>query len=39
MASSNGAMVEVAARMCRDVGRKPATIEQARKILNLGAPS
>src|SRR5688500_8340988 len=35
MASSNGAMVEVAARMCRDVGRKPATIEQARKILNL----
>jgi uncharacterized protein (DUF849 family) len=39
MASSNGAMVEVAARMCRDVGRKPATIEQARKILNLAAPS
>ena len=39
MASSNGAMVEVAARMCRDVGRKPATIEQARKILNLGGAS
>jgi len=39
MASSNGAMVEVATRMCRDVGRKPATIEQARKILNLGEPS
>ena len=39
MASSNGALVEVAARMCRDVGRKPATVEQARKILNLGGPS
>ena len=39
MASSNGEMVEVAARMCRDVGRKPATVEQARKILNLGPPS
>jgi 3-keto-5-aminohexanoate cleavage enzyme len=39
MASSNGAMVEVAARLCRDVGRKPATVEQARKILNLREPS
>ncbi len=39
MASSNAAMVEVAARMCRDVGRKPATVEQARKILNLRDPS
>jgi len=39
MASSNGAMVEVAARMCRDVGRKPATVEQAREILNLRDPS
>jgi 3-keto-5-aminohexanoate cleavage enzyme len=39
MASSNGAMVEVAARMCRDVGRKPATVAQARKILNLREPS
>lgn len=39
LASSNGAMVEVAARMCRDVGRKPATVEQARKILNLREPS
>lgn len=35
MAKSNGEMVEVAARMCRDVGRKPATVEQAREILQL----
>lgn len=39
MATSNGAMVEVAERMCRDVGRKPATVEQAREILNLAAAS
>jgi len=38
MASSNAAMVEVAERMCRDVGRKPASIEQAREILNLAPP-
>jgi uncharacterized protein (DUF849 family) len=36
MAKSNGELVEVAARMCRDVGRKPATVEQAREILSLG---
>ncbi len=35
-ASSNGAMVEIAARMTRDVGREPATVEEARKILKLG---
>ncbi len=35
MASSNGAMVEVAVRMTRDVGREPATVEEARKILHL----
>jgi 3-keto-5-aminohexanoate cleavage enzyme len=39
MARSNGEMVEVAARMCKDIGRKPASIEQAREILNLAAPS
>jgi 3-keto-5-aminohexanoate cleavage enzyme len=39
MASSNGAMVEVAARMTRDVGREPATIEEARKILHLDETS
>lgn len=35
MASSNGAMVEVAARMSRDIGREPATVEEAREILDL----
>lgn len=35
MAKSNGEMVEVAARLCRDVGRKPATVEQAREILGV----
>lgn len=35
MATSNGALVEVAARMCRDVGRTPATPEQAKQILGL----
>ena len=35
MAKSNGELVEVAARMCRDVGRKPASVEEARKILSL----
>jgi uncharacterized protein (DUF849 family) len=35
MARSNGDLVEVAARMVRDVGRKVATIEQAREILGL----
>ena len=34
--SRNGELVEVAARMVRDVGRKPATVEEAREI--LGAP-
>lgn len=36
MATSNGAMVETLARMVRDVGREPATVEQARAILGLG---
>lgn len=35
MARSNGELVEVAARMCRDVGRKVATVEQAKQILSL----
>lgn len=39
MAKSNGELVEVAARLVRDVGRKVATVEEARKILQLGAPS
>jgi 3-keto-5-aminohexanoate cleavage enzyme len=36
-AKSNGELVEVAARMVRDTGRKPATVEQARQILSLDA--
>jgi uncharacterized protein (DUF849 family) len=35
MAASNGAMVEVAVRMCRDMGRRPATVDEARRILSL----
>jgi 3-keto-5-aminohexanoate cleavage enzyme len=37
MAKSNGELIEVAARMTRDVGRRPATVEEARKILQLDA--
>ncbi len=37
MAKSNGALVEVAARLVRDTGRKVATVEEARKILSLDA--
>ena len=36
MAQSNGELVETAVRMVRDVGRRPATVEQARAILSLG---
>jgi uncharacterized protein (DUF849 family) len=36
MAKSNGDLVEVAVRMCRDVGRRPATVDEARQILSLG---
>jgi 3-keto-5-aminohexanoate cleavage enzyme len=35
MAKSNGELVDVAVRMTRDVGRTPATVEEARKILRL----
>ena len=35
MAKSNGELVEVAARMVRDVGRKPATVDEARRMLAL----
>jgi 3-keto-5-aminohexanoate cleavage enzyme len=35
MAKSNGDVVEVAARLVRDTGRKVATVEQARQILSL----
>lgn len=39
MAASNGALVEVAARLCRDIGRRPATPDEARSILGLPARS
>jgi 3-keto-5-aminohexanoate cleavage enzyme len=35
MAQSNAEMVEVATRIVRDVGRRPATVEEAREILAL----
>ena len=38
MASSNGELVEKAVRMARDVGRRPATVEQARAMLSLDHP-
>ena len=37
MAKSNGELVEVAVRLTRDVGRRPATVEEARQILGLRA--
>ncbi len=36
MAKSNGELVDVAVRLCRDTGRRPATVEEARQILSLG---
>ncbi len=35
MAKSNGELVEVAARLCQDTGRKVASLEQARQILQV----
>ena len=35
MATSNGDLVERAVRMARDVGREPATVDQAKEILNI----
>jgi 3-keto-5-aminohexanoate cleavage enzyme len=39
MAKSNAELVTVAMRMVRDVGRKPASVQQAREILGLRAES
>ncbi len=39
MAKSNAELVEVAARLTRDVGRRPATVDEAREILSLGPAS
>src|SRR5437764_8695022 len=38
MARSNGELVEKAVRMARDIGREPATVEEARRMLTLEAP-
>jgi 3-keto-5-aminohexanoate cleavage enzyme len=38
MADGNGPLVEKAARMARDIGREPATVEEARAILKLNRP-
>ena len=37
MAKSNGDLVAKAVRMARDMGREPATVEEARKLLTLDA--
>jgi 3-keto-5-aminohexanoate cleavage enzyme len=37
MARSNGELVDVAVRMVRDVGRRPATVEETREILSLAS--
>ena len=39
MAKSNGELVDTLVRMTRDVGRRPATVEEAREILSLGPSS
>lgn len=39
MAASNGALVDVAVRLVRDIGRRPATVDEARAILGLGGAS
>ena len=36
MAQGNGPLVEKTVRMTRDIGREPATREEARAILGLG---
>jgi uncharacterized protein (DUF849 family) len=38
MAEGNGPLVEKAARMARDAGREPASVEEARTILKLHPP-
>jgi 3-keto-5-aminohexanoate cleavage enzyme len=35
LAAGNGALVERAARLSRDIGREPATVEEARKLFSL----
>ncbi|MDO8518649.1 MAG: 3-keto-5-aminohexanoate cleavage protein [Deltaproteobacteria bacterium] len=35
MAKSNGELVEAAVRICREAGKEPATVPEAKKILNI----
>jgi hypothetical protein len=37
MAKSNGELVEKAVRMARDIGREPATVDEARVLIGLPA--
>jgi len=39
MARSNGELVARARRMCEDVGRRPATVDEARAMLGVPAPA
>lgn len=39
MAESNGTLVERAVRLTRDVGRRPATLDETRAMLGLGQPA
>ena len=39
MARSNGELVAKARQMAQDAGRRPATVEEARGLLALGAPA
>lgn len=36
MAEGNGPLVEKAVRMTRDIGREPATVEEARVVVRVG---
>jgi uncharacterized protein (DUF849 family) len=37
MASSNGELIAKARQMCEDAGRRPATVDEARALLGIGA--
>jgi uncharacterized protein (DUF849 family) len=39
MARSNGELVAKAREMTEDVGRRPATVEEARTMLNIPQPA
>jgi uncharacterized protein (DUF849 family) len=38
MVKSNGELVAQAVKMARDVGREPATVDEAREALGIGIP-